>query len=200
MRRAAIPLLAAALAAGCGGEPPQATRSESVRADAGAASAAAERWCDAYFPAGQAPRLALPKVVPARAGASVPALPAGRWVWVNLWATWCGPCRREMPLLETWRQQLTRDGIAVDLWFVSVDEQADTLTSFLAANPAVAPEPSLRLASFRDLGPWLVGLGGAADLTIPVQIVAAPGGAVRCLRAGSLRDGDYPAVRALFER
>ncbi len=28
------------------------------------------------------------------------ALPKGKWLVLNLWATWCVPCREEMPALE----------------------------------------------------------------------------------------------------
>ena len=28
----------------------------------------------------------------------------GQWVVVNYWATWCGPCREEMPLLQSFHQ------------------------------------------------------------------------------------------------
>ncbi len=44
---------------------------------------------------------------------------AGRSLILNFWATWCGPCRREIPLLESvdraWRtRRFTVVGVAVD--------------------------------------------------------------------------------------
>jgi len=183
--------------AGCGGagEQPQMSRTEGVKAAAQQESP--ERWCDAFYPAATAPALVLPKLVPARAG-PLPALAADRWTWLNLWATWCVPCRREMPLLLRWHDQMDKEGIKVDLWFVSVDETQDELTKFLAANPAVAPGNSVRLAAFSLLQPWLKRFPGAPTDTVPLQVIAAPGGKVRCVRAGSLVDADYPVVEALL--
>jgi hypothetical protein len=105
-----------------------------------------------------------------------------------------------MPLVLRWHEQLAKDGIAADLWFLSVDAKEQDLTSFLQENPAVAPGNSVRLATASDLERWLGGFPGAPTGSIPLQIIAAPGGKVRCIRDDALREGDYPLVRALFAR
>jgi thiol-disulfide isomerase/thioredoxin len=37
----------------------------------------------------------------------------GRPLMINFWATWCAPCRREIPLLKQLRQQHAADGVEV---------------------------------------------------------------------------------------
>ncbi len=37
----------------------------------------------------------------------------GRHRLLNFWATWCAPCRREIPLLKTFQEQQEDDGILV---------------------------------------------------------------------------------------
>lgn len=54
----------------------------------------------------------------------------GRPVVLNLWASWCPPCRREMPVLQQ-AQQYRAD---VQFVFVDQGESAGKVQAFLAAN------------------------------------------------------------------
>lgn len=44
---------------------------------------------------------------------SVPADYAGRLLLINVWASWCGPCVREMPALQRFHAQQGRNGVQV---------------------------------------------------------------------------------------
>lgn len=65
-------------------------------------------------------RLAL--VTPQGRATSLAALAAGKPVVVNLWATWCPPCRREMPVLASAQRE------AADTTFVFANQGEDALT------------------------------------------------------------------------
>lgn len=61
----------------------------------------------------------------------------GKVVLLNFWATWCPPCRREMPSMErAWLQVKDEDIVIVA---VDVGEDVDTVYTFLADYPVSFP-------------------------------------------------------------
>ncbi len=69
----------------------------------------------------------------------------GRVVLVNFWATWCPPCRREMPSMERLRQAL--EGEAFTVLAVNVGEAEDTVFAFTGQ---LEPAPAFTILLDRD--------------------------------------------------
>lgn len=72
----------------------------------------------------------------------------GKLVVLNFWASWCAPCRNEMPLLSKVAQREAPHGLAVV--GIAVDETAAT-RDFLADHPVSYPILIDPPASKRDL-------------------------------------------------
>jgi DsbE subfamily thiol:disulfide oxidoreductase len=53
---------------------------------------------------------------------------AGKVVVLNFWATWCGPCRAEMPELQRFHQQKDTDVILLG---IDIKEDKDTILQFM---------------------------------------------------------------------
>lgn len=98
------------------------------------------------------PTLALTALTSGRS-VDLRTLAAGAPLVVNLWATWCGPCRREMPVLA----QAQAEHPGVRFVFVNQGESAATVQRYLAAEGLVLREVLLDPAS--AAGPAL-GSGG----------------------------------------
>ena len=61
----------------------------------------------------------------------------GKLVLLNFWATWCPPCREEMPLLSSWQTQF--GGRRLQVIGVSMDDDAKSVREFLAQYPVAYP-------------------------------------------------------------
>jgi cytochrome c biogenesis protein CcmG, thiol:disulfide interchange protein DsbE len=57
----------------------------------------------------------------------------GKWVLVNLWASWCIPCREEAPVLERFYRREHGQGVTVI--GINVQDNEDDALAFLQAHP-----------------------------------------------------------------
>lgn len=114
----------------------------------------------------------------------------GRPVLVNFWATWCGPCKEEIPALIALADKYKGKNLAI--LGISVDDKPDELKKFAAENKMNYPV--------------LVGLGHddlleayGADVAVPISWFVRPCGIVVDKHAG-LGSKEYfeQQVQALF--
>jgi thiol-disulfide isomerase/thioredoxin len=58
----------------------------------------------------------------------------GKVLYVDFWASWCGPCAKSFPFMNELHQQLKDQGLQIVA--VNLDENADDAKAFLAKYPA----------------------------------------------------------------
>jgi cytochrome c biogenesis protein CcmG, thiol:disulfide interchange protein DsbE len=61
----------------------------------------------------------------------------GKVVYVDFWASWCGPCQRSFPVLEKIRTKYKNQGFEV--LAVNMDEKVEDANGFLAKYPVSFP-------------------------------------------------------------
>ncbi|HEY1632519.1 MAG TPA: TlpA disulfide reductase family protein [Rhizomicrobium sp.] len=114
----------------------------------------------------------------------------GRYVLLNLWATWCAPCVKELPALSRLQAALPTAKFAVVTVNVTRASTAADTAAFLRAHDA----PNLPVALDSNLG--LLRVFGEAGL--PISVLIDPQGH-EIARAGSPADWDNPAAIAYFK-
>lgn len=61
----------------------------------------------------------------------------GQVVMVNFWATWCGPCQQEMPVLDQMYKKFKPAGFT--LLGINVDKEAPAVKELLTRKPVAFP-------------------------------------------------------------
>lgn len=104
----------------------------------------------------------------------------GQAVLVNYWASWCGPCVTEMPLLSAFAAEQGAQGVQVV--GIALDD-ADAARAFLAARPVAFPtavEAPTRTDSSVQLG--------NRQGVLPYSVLIDAQGRIRARRAGMFQD------------
>ena len=109
----------------------------------------------------------------------------GKLLVVNFWATWCEPCRREIPLLQTLRRERAKDG--VEIVGIALDHRDDVE----------------KYARARDIRyPLLIGEKGGLeaanalgmDTVLPFSVFADRNGRIITLKVGELHPDEAALI------
>ncbi|HET8540719.1 MAG TPA: redoxin family protein [Anaeromyxobacter sp.] len=151
------------------------------------------------------PRLAAPPIELAGLdGARVSLADArGQVVFVNFWATWCPPCRDEMPSMLALAQDLaSRYPGRFKMIAVTVDEDLGEVRSYFAAPPFEGPPGSMTIAHDADQkvtrAYYQQARGFAPDIKFPETYIVDKSGRLVAYVVGP-RDWSDPAARAFLE-
>jgi len=113
---------------------------------------------------------------------------AGNVVLLNFWASWCGPCRKEMPLLNDLHNKYQALGFTV--LGVNVEEDSSQAKSFIAAQPVDFPillDSSNQVSKLYDV------------VAMPTTVVIDRNGNMRYLHKG-YKSGDEKKYKKMVKK
>lgn len=108
----------------------------------------------------------------------------GKVLYVDFWASWCGPCRQSLPLLNELRQELGAQGFEV--LAINLDENPQDGLAFLQQYPVSYPVVSDPQAET----PKIYGLKA-----MPTSYLLDKQGNIRVVHAG-FKEGDIVKIRS----
>jgi thiol-disulfide isomerase/thioredoxin len=108
----------------------------------------------------------------------------GKVVLVDFWASWCEPCKKELPLLDKLAPKLRARG--VEIVAVNIDDDARKAADFLSSH-------GIHLTVVSDVGKKIVGTWEPPKM--PSSYVVDKGGVVRAVHGG-FEPGDEAKLEA----
>lgn len=108
----------------------------------------------------------------------------GNVVLLNFWASWCEPCKREMPLLQQWHEQYRDAGLVVLGVDTLYQDDRAAAEAFVQANNITYPILADEAGDTRQ--PWLI-------QGLPRTYVIDRNGVVQALQLGEFTQADFDA-------
>lgn len=113
----------------------------------------------------------------------------GAPVLLNVWATWCAPCRQEIPELQALHEKHAGDGLRVIGVTVDARSAGEDVRAFI-------DEFGMTYETWWDPDQTSVSAFRAAG--VPLTVLIGPDGRIRWRHLGVLRPGD-PSLRDAIE-
>jgi len=111
----------------------------------------------------------------------------GRWVLLNFWASWCGPCRQETPELQALYEQHDTKLLVVG---VNQQEPRDTAAEFASKYDVTYP-----ILLDRD---GEVSIAYRVSSGLPISMLVTPDGVIAKLFYGQVRASDLSELATEF--
>ena len=115
----------------------------------------------------------------------------GKVVLINFWATWCPPCRAEMPALVKLQREYRKDGLQI-IGVTYLPEQPEQVRKFTR---------SLKVNYPIVIGTRETKAGFGPDETLPLTVIIDRGGTIRGTIAGILLPEEFDVqIKPLLQR
>ena len=132
------------------------------------------------------PAFALPAALTGKAGLASADLAAGKPHLVNIFASWCVPCRTEASVL----QDLKRRGVLIE--GIAMRDRPENVAAFLARYG----DPFERIGADANSNVQMA-LGSSG---VPESFVVDGRGVIRLQHVGAIKTSDVPAILAELEK
>jgi thiol-disulfide isomerase/thioredoxin len=99
----------------------------------------------------------------------------GKVIFLNLWATWCGPCRSEMPSIQELYNKVDHDKVAFVMLSLDTDQNAPKINRYIE-------QYSFSFPVYRPGSPVPNQLRVS---TIPTTFVVGPDGRIKMKKTGA---------------